>query len=121
MTAEAPQPLEGVCCVHWETGYEGSPWAFQDERFIEPPTEEWPHERWAYEGLHILEDGDLLTIYTKDMSRLVLWEGTISLRGEGDFTGIQEGLHRQRWIYWFLHQYPASLVLGPKHQEEERE
>ena len=115
------EPLNGVCCVMWETGYEGPPWAFQDSVFIFPPSEEWPHEQWSYDGLHVLEDGDHLTIYAKGTPRLIVWEGVIDLRAQEELAPMQHGIQRQRWIHWFLNGHPATLVLGPKHQEEEHE
>ena len=58
--------IKGTLFLWSETGTEGGYWAIQDERFIEPPTGDWPHPRWSYDGLKVLEDGDLLKIFNPD-------------------------------------------------------
>ncbi len=50
--------IKGPLHLYSETGTEGGYWAIQDENFIFPPTETWPHEHWSYGGLHCLGDGD---------------------------------------------------------------
>ena len=110
--------LKGVLHFWSETGTEGGHWAFQDKNFIEPPTEDWPHEKWSYEGLHVLENGDQLTIFSKDHGGVV-WSGVIRLKQHPLFTesarGMwihtdQEGIDRNVWARWFMEGYPATLV-----------
>jgi len=58
-------PLRGLLQFWSETGTEGGYWAFQDERFIDPASRDWPFERWRYEGVWVLKDGDELAIFDK--------------------------------------------------------
>ena len=113
------QVLYGVCHFHSETGTEGGYWAFQDEKFIFQ--DEHGRADWSYEGLHILEDGDWLTIFDPDDPDRVVWTGTIALIQLGLFThhafgywihADQEGVDREVWAEWFLKEYPATLVRG---------
>ena len=53
---------EGVVYLHFETGYEGWPWAFHDKDYIMPDG-----IHWSYEGMHILDPGDFLVIYRNDV------------------------------------------------------
>jgi hypothetical protein len=62
-----------------ETGHGG--YAIQDEKFMYPPTEDYPHERWSYDGLHLIRDGDVLTAYNEDGS--VYWDGVIHMEPTG--------------------------------------
>lgn len=91
----------------------------------EPPEcPEGQHERevgdsWSSEGLHILENGDQLTIYSPDNPTQVVWSGTISLRQYPLFTedafelwihADQAGIDRKTWATYFLKKYPAELI-----------
>jgi hypothetical protein len=92
----------------------------------EEPSEcpEGQHEReigdsWSYEGLHVLENGDHLTIYSPEDSDEIVWQGTISLRQHPLFTenasGLwihadQKGVDRETWATWFFKGYPAKLI-----------
>jgi hypothetical protein len=67
--------LRGIFHVMCEQGV-GAFYAFQDERFIKPPTEEWPHESWSYDGLHQIKTGDHIKALNEDGS--VYWEGDVS-------------------------------------------
>lgn len=113
------EELKGELFLWSETGTEGGYWAFRDKRYIFPPTKDWPHERWSYDGLHVLEDGDILTIYSKEDPAKVIWTGTIKLKPHQLFTehasgmwihADQEDIDRESWAEWFLEGYPASLV-----------
>jgi hypothetical protein len=119
---EQPVILEGVCFFWSETGTEGGHWAFQDKKHIHPPDKEYPTLRWDYEGLWVLKDGDRLTIYEKDGSGRIVWEGEIKLHNHPLFTesaggmwihADQEGIDRKIWSRWFHQEYPARLTLGP--------
>ena len=74
-------------------------------------------ESWSYDGLNILNDGDHLTIYSKDGIEVV-WEGDIKLKEHDLFTedalGLwihadQEGVDREVWARWFFDRLPAEL------------
>lgn len=108
--------LRGVCYLYSETGTEGGYWAFQDNRYITP-------RDWPYEGLHILENGDQLTIYSLDNPTQIVWSGTISLRQHLLFServfgfwihADQEGIEREKWATYFLKEYPAELTFVRK-------
>ena len=53
--------------AYFETGTEGVLWAVHD------PTKD------GYDGLFVLKNGDLLTIFDKDDSTKILWEDNIEL------------------------------------------
>jgi hypothetical protein len=82
------------------------------------PQEQYPDDTWSYEGLHILRDGDHLTIWNEDRTGQ-LWDGEISFHQYPSFTedacGLwihadQDGVDRKTWSGWFLTQHPADLV-----------
>jgi hypothetical protein len=125
------ETIKGTLFLYSETGTEGGYWAIQDERFIQPPTEDWPHPRWSYDGLHPLNDGDYLTIFNPDGS--IHWEGQIKLKQYPVFTetvGIHDeganvnlglwihadqiGMSRHDWAYPFMKEYKGELT---KHEE----
>lgn len=104
--------LKGVCYFYSETGTEGGYWAFQDNKYISP-------QGWSYKGLHILKNGDQLTIFSPDNPTQVVWSGTISLYQLPLFTedafGLwihadQEGVARKIWSTYFFKEYPAELI-----------
>jgi hypothetical protein len=116
---EDPTVIRGTLNLHSETGTEGGWWAIQDERFIQPRTEDWPHERWSYDGLHLLKDGDHLKILAPDGS--IYWEGFINLKQYGVFTeeafgfwihADQSGIDREFWAMPFFKEYKGELVKG---------
>jgi len=91
----------------------------------EPPEcPEGQHERevgdsWSYKGLHILENGDRLTIYSPENPTEIVWQGIISLRQYPLFTedasgywihADQEGIARETWAAYFFKEYPAKLI-----------
>ena len=111
--------LSGVLHFWSETGTEGGHWAFQNEKFIFPPTPNWPHEKWSYAGLHVLENGDELIIYSKEVPNQIVWSGRIELIQHPLFTesahGMwihtdQKGIDREIWARWFIEGYPAKLI-----------
>jgi hypothetical protein len=82
------------------------------------------HEReigdsWSREGLHILKDGDQLTIFSSNNPSQVVWSGIISLHQHPlfseDASGLwihadQEGIDRETWAMYFFKEYPAELI-----------
>lgn len=98
--------------VEWEDGV-------VEERFS--PT--LLKEAWSYEGLHVLEDGDELTIYDKEDTEKVVWQGTIALTPFSVFQDSaygmwihndQIGQERDLWARWFMNENPARLTTKPK-------
>jgi len=76
-------------------------------------------DEWSYKGLHCLEDGDHLTIYSKDKPDEVVWSGVIKLQHHPLFTehasgfwihADQEGIDRDTWAQWFFDEHPVTLV-----------
>jgi hypothetical protein len=105
--------LKGLCFFHSETGTEGGYWAFQDSRHISPKGD------WSYEGLHVLRDGDRLTIFSLAKPDEIVWSGVIKLLEHPLFTedafGLwvhadQVGVDRDVWARWFYAEYPAELI-----------
>ena len=110
--AEQAKALRGVCFFFSETGTEGGYWAFQDSAYIKSP------EEWSYDGLHVLKNGDRLTIFSPDDSGRVVWSGVIALQLFPLFSesasGLwihanQQGADRAKWAEYFFKQYPAEL------------
>jgi len=78
-----------------------------------------PDGVWSYEGLHVLHDGDALTVYDPDDPKSVVWDGVIKLKHYELFTqdahgfwihADQEGQDRETWAEMFLKGYPCKLV-----------
>jgi hypothetical protein len=78
-------------------------------------------DNWSYVGLHILADGDHLTIYGKSGPETVIWSGIVRLRPYPCYTekalgcwihADQEGVQREVWGRWFFDGNPATLVLA---------
>lgn len=121
MGDQGTRVIRGTLHLFSETGTEGGWWALQDERFIEPPTADWPHERWSYEGLVPLSDGDRLTIFAPDGS--VYWQGEIKMKLLPLFTehangmwihADQEGVTREFWALPFFEGYKGEVVKAPR-------
>jgi hypothetical protein len=84
------------------------------------------HEReigdsWSEDGLHILKNGDRLTIFSPENSSQIVWSGTISLRQYPPFTkdvfgfwihADQKGVKRKTWAAYFFKKHPAELIPG---------
>lgn len=105
-------PLSGVVFFWTETGTEGGHWAFQDKNFI-------TKDKWSYEGLHVLKDGDELVIFSKEDPSIEVWAGKILLKNYNPFTKHVKGLwvqsdqigtDREVWATWFFREYPAKLI-----------
>lgn len=76
-------------------------------------------DAWDYKGLHILKDGDQLTIYNRDDKEKIEWSGIISLKQHPLFTedafgwwihADQNGIEREVWAEYFLNRHPARLI-----------
>ncbi len=83
-------------------------------------------DSWDYKGLHILENGDKLTIYHPDNKKKV-WSGAINLREYNLFTkhasGLwihadQIGIKRDVWAEYFFKRYPAELIPANKRKSK---
>lgn len=78
-----------------------------------------PDGRWSYEGLHVLKNGDLLTIYSPEKPEEIVWSGVILLEQFSLFTqesfgcwihSDQIGIERETWAKWFFEEYPGQLI-----------
>ena len=58
----AEETMSGRLFLHFEQGYEGPSWAFQDEKYILKDELMPGGERWDYAGLHMLGLGDHLKV-----------------------------------------------------------
>jgi hypothetical protein len=104
--------FRGVCLLFVDQGYEGHPWAFQDAEYMLPPSQDHPDGYWPHEGLHILKDGDELTIFSDESEEQVLWSGTL-LFVDDEPTGVD----REALLHWFREEHHAALL--PSEDEEE--
>lgn len=122
-----------------ETGTEGGYWAVQrydgmhDRSALVdgrcpwgdgdgcPVVRGWWHEHASYEGLHVLRDGDRLTVFEAD-GETVRWSGEISLIRHSLFTedarGLwihadQAGVSRDEWAAMFFAELPCSVIPAP--------
>jgi hypothetical protein len=91
--------IQGKLFLFCETGIQGA-WAIQDERFISPPTEEWPHESWSYDGLVMLRTGDHLKAFNADGT--VYWEGDVVLLKSGNPDWETSTASREVWGKMFI-------------------
>ena len=86
--------------------------------------EELISDAWDYQGLHILGDGDHLTIYHPGNNKEV-WSGVIDLKQHDLFSehasgmwihADQKGIERDVWAEYFFKEYPAKLMPSNKHK-----
>jgi len=108
-----PIVLEGICHAYNEQGLERLYWAFQDSKYIFPPSSDWPHERWAHGGLWILKDDDHLTIFDRKTRNKIIWSGFISLWTDRVGRIHQRDVSGKKWTRWFNKEYPAQFTPGP--------
>jgi len=80
-------------------------------------------DSWDYKGLHVLNDGDQLTIYSLEDPTKIVWSGVIRHRVHPLFTKSvfgfwihtdQIGVSRKRWATWFFKNNPATLIKNPE-------
>ncbi|HUZ92968.1 MAG TPA: hypothetical protein VNG29_03145 [Candidatus Paceibacterota bacterium] len=98
--------ISGFLWIHSEQGVAGC-WAFLSTA---------PRPS-VYDGLHILQDGDHLTIRSKEDPSRILWSGSIKLSREGGIydkwiNADEAGIDRAVWWKWFRAEYPAELVIA---------
>ncbi len=99
--------MDGVIFNFSEQGSEGNVKSFQDEKYMGADG-----KSWSYDGLHHLENGDLLTIFNDKARKDVLWHGRVKLVGEmaNYCRGTQEGFSEESWENLFRQEKPATLV-----------
>ena len=122
MTAQnknaAPRTYEGLLEPFSETGSEGVMWSLQE-----------PGK--GYDGLHTLQDGDLLTVFNDTAKKDILWQGEVKLEFKRNWRsfenpkypeigqqeiggwwvhGFQEGLDPEKWAQMFFDAKPATVT-----------
>lgn len=109
--------VDGKLEPFFETGTEGVIWSVYEDNKL------------GYEGLHPLEYGDYLRIYSDYKRDNILWQGNIYFDWETNWRpypmnpkygqqevlgywvhGIQKDLEPKVWGKWFFDQLPAQLV-----------
>jgi hypothetical protein len=133
--------IEGKTEFHSETGTEGGhwavmandgvhgrdelvdgkcPWGSMGRQGLCPVQEGSWHEHGRYEGLHVLANGDRLTIFEED-GETVKWRGEVELVRHPLFTedafGLwihadQAGTNREEWASMFMKPHPCVLERG---------
>lgn len=108
-------PVKGALEAFFETGTEGVIWSlFEDEKE-------------GYEGLHCLNDGDILSVWGKDGK--ILWQGAVELEWKRRYRpypsnpkygqqeifgmwvrGFQKGLTPTKWAKMFFEKNRAELI-----------
>jgi len=92
---------------------------------IDDKHEEEVGDSWSYEGLHILQNNDRLTIYHPDDNKEV-WSGVINLKQYNLFTehalgmwihADQIGIERDVWAEYFFKGYSAKLIPAKNYKQ----
>ena len=108
---EKPIVLEGICYSYSEQGI-GPYWAFWESKHIHPPP-----DVWDFAGLHVLKDGDHLTVFDKRNGKKIVWSGFISLWQNRSGRSRQRGINYKKWARWFRKEYPAKLTPDPNQKD----
>jgi hypothetical protein len=79
----------------------------------------YPDGTWSYEGLHVLKDGDTLTVYADETRSEVRWSGTVKLTPQPLFTTDvanmwvhslpDVGMTPDEWGEMFFKELPCTL------------
>ncbi len=113
------QVLTGHLTAFSETGSEGHHWAFEEDG------------KQGYDGLHFLDDGDILTVFNDAAQKKSIWKGKVnldhkkdvqplptcpSLSGQwvkniGTVHGLQRDIAPEKWAKMFLDEKPAQLIV----------
>ena len=108
--------IRGFCEWFCETGLDPV-WGVQDIKYITKDL--MGQEQWSYKGLHVLEEGDYLTIYHPADPDEILWEGLISeteplISKPGSAAALNYpkklGVSLKKWNRFFFRNYPATLI-----------
>lgn len=105
----------------FETGTEGIVWSVVEDG------------KSGYDSLHPVKCGDHLTIFDKQDTSAVVWDGDIQFEYKTNYesyplnpeygqqavkglwvNGLQEGVDAEQWFTWFYEEYPATLIINEK-------
>ncbi len=106
----------GTLYLWQDQGMEWAEYAFQDAEHIHRAAD--GRERWSYDGLHVVGEGDWLRVFHPDGERIE-WEGRLSFRPRWWVRWLRRaelvprGLDPARWESWFVEQRPAELLSPP--------
>lgn len=110
----------GVCGAYWDKSERTDGPVVDDpsygqktgeSRYCAPRTHDFvlvSDESWSYDGLHILSDGDMLTVYEESEPSRVVWSGTLSVTTRSIARDIDEAV----FVRWFTEGFRARLVLA---------
>jgi hypothetical protein len=108
--------LKGKLEIFFEQGMEHNAWTFYEDG------------QQGYDGLHVIEKGDVLRVFNDAARKELLWQGTIDFEydshkqkramiGEvqwldnvGTVHGIQKGVDANEWGEMFRQEKPAVLI-----------
>jgi hypothetical protein len=103
--------LKGKLELFYEQGMEYVAWTFYESG------------RQGYDGLHVLEKGDVLRVFNDAARSELLWQGTIDFEYDshksggiqrlpniGTVHGIQKGVDVPAWSEMFVQEKPAILI-----------
>lgn len=116
MPKHAPAVLKGKLTAFSDAATEGIYWSFLEDG------------KTGYDALHVLEKGDVLSIFNKRSSKKEIWKGRINLDYKKNRTrffggvvqrisgctahGIQKGIAPKQWAKMFFEEKPAQLILS---------
>lgn len=104
--------LKGKLELFFEQGMEHVAWTFYEDG------------QQGYDGLHVIEKGDVLRVFNDAARTELVWQGTIDLEydshknaggiqrlaGVGTVHGIQKGVNAEEWGKLFADEKPAVLI-----------
>ena len=105
--------IKGELELFYEQGMSHILWAVYDDKFKGADGAR------SYDGLCVLERGDLLTVFNDEARTDILWQGKIDFVRETQLgAGMQQNIIRKEWIDMFADERPAELVRAKDVQEQ---
>ena len=93
--------LNGKLDTYYETGYEGSIWAFYEDG------------KSGYDALHVLKNGDLIKVFDNASKKEVVFEGVVDLISPDKFFEgyVPNNIDEREWAEMFKNNKPAELII----------
>lgn len=123
MTQAKEATINGHLEPFAEQGTEGIVWCIYD------PSHNTADGKRSYDGLHLIEKGDLLKIFTDESRKGLEWQGPIDFDYEAEkkpirgfehlvvqrvggctVNGLQKGVDPDTWFDYFVRSLPAALT-----------